>query len=48
MVSKFRESNTNVEVVYFMLFVIVMGPKLSRSAYGAHVQLQKFLCATGP
>ena len=45
MESKFRESNTNIEVNRF--YVIVLRPKLSRSANGARVQQQKFLCATG-
>ena len=38
MASKFRESNTNIEVNY------CYGPKLGRSA---RAQLQKCLCATG-
>ncbi len=45
MASKFRESNTNIEVNLF--YVIIMRPKLGWSANGAIAQLQKFLCATG-
>ena len=39
MASKFRESNTNIKVNLF--HVIVMRPKLSRSAIVARAQLQK-------
>ena len=45
MASKFRKSNTNIEVN--LSYVIVMRPKLSWSANGARVQLQQFLCPTG-
>ncbi len=45
MESKFHKSNTTIEVNLFN--IIVMRPKLSRSANSECTQLQKFLFATG-